>query len=301
MSLKVRIGFGVGVAPGLLADPRRLGDLVDQLDDGGWDSLWFPERVNAPQLDPLVAMAYVAGRSERLKFGPAVLVVPGRNPVLLAAALASLDVVSGGRCLPAVGLGVADSAEHRAFGVRRSERAAWFDEALPLMRRLWSGETVVHEGPRFRIAGARVRPVPVQDPFDVWMGGRAASELRRCGRLGDGWLASFTTPAEVARGRGVVEEAAEEAGRRIDPEHYGVLIPVVEGEIPGPLLHRVRERRPDVDPGDIVATSPERLAAMIEAFVAAGASKFVVFPAGEPDDWTAFVDRYGARVLPLQT
>jgi len=108
-----------------------LGRLVDDLDLFGYDSLWFPERVNSPQLDPIVAMSYVAGRSERLKFGPAVSVVPGRNPILLAKALASLDLVSGGRCLPAFGLGIANAAEHQAFQVERKERAPWLEEGRP--------------------------------------------------------------------------------------------------------------------------------------------------------------------------
>lgn len=300
--MKVRIGFGIGAAPRLFADPGELGRVVDQLDAEGWDSVWFPERVNAPQLDPIVAMGYVAGRSERLKFGPAVTVVPGRNPVLLAKALASLDVVSGGRCLPAVGLGIANSAEHQAFGVERRERAPWFDEALPLMRRLWAGETVEHHGERFTISGARIRPLPVQDPFDVWLGGQAPSELRRCGRLGDGWLASFTTPRHVAAGKAVIEEAAAAAGRTIDPEHFGVLIPTLaEGPVPEPLAAAVAARRPDAEVTEVVATSPAHLAEMIAAHLAVGASKFVVFPAAEPEDWHHFITRVGAGVLDLQT
>ena len=75
-------------------------------------------------------MAYAAGRTTRLKFGMSVLVLPGRNPVVLAKELATLTVMSGGRLLPAFGLGVADGAEHQAFGVARGERAPWFDEAL---------------------------------------------------------------------------------------------------------------------------------------------------------------------------
>jgi probable F420-dependent oxidoreductase len=300
--MKVRIGYGIGAAPQLFSDPGGLGRVIDALDRTGFDSVWFPERINSPQLDPLVAMAYVAGRVDRLKFGPAVSVLPGRNPVVLAKALASLDVVSGGRCLPAVGLGIANTAEHQAFQVDRADRGPWVNEALPLMRRLWSGERVVHHGERFRVEGARVLPIPVQDPFDVWLGGRAPSELRRCGRLGDGWLASFTTPTDVAEGVEAIQSAATEAGRSIDPEHFGVLIPyVADGPIPERTAELVRSRRPGTEPGEVVATSHARLGELIEAFVTVGASKFVLFPAAEPPDWVNEIEQTASALLHLQS
>jgi len=302
--MKVRIGFGIGAAPRLYAETHGLGRVVDALDKHRYDSLWFPERVNSPQLDPIVAMSYVAGRSERMKFGPAVSVIPGRNPVLMAKTLASLDQVSGGRCLPAFGLGIANTAEQQAFGVDRKERAPWLNEAMPLMRRLWTEEVVDHEGERFSIKGARVLPKPVQNPFEVWLGGQAPSELRRTGRLADGWLASFTTPHHVAEGIKVIEAAAEEAGRWMDPEHYGVLISVSTDGIPDAVAERIAQRRPDADPEDVIATSHKRLGEMIDNYLDAGASKFVVFPSGDlgtPDDWITEINAIADAVMHKQT
>lgn len=303
--MKVRIGYGIGAVPTLMDTPDGFGSVVDDLDRLGYDSLWFPERINSPQLDPIVAMSFVAGRSKRLKFGPAVSVVPGRNPVLMAKMLASLDVISGGRCLPALGLGIANTAEHQAFQVDRKERAPWLNEAMPLMRRLWTEDVVDHEGERFSITGARVLPKPVQNPFEVWLGGQAPSELRRTGRLADGWLASFTTPGIVKDSIAVIEEAAAEAGRTMDPEHYGVLIPYVpgagEGEVPEPIAARVAMRQPDADPREIVATSRARIVEMVDEFLSAGASKFVLFPTREPEDWTVELEALAQVALPLQT
>ena len=261
--MKVRIGYGIGAAPKLFADLGGLGRLVDDLDRFGYDSLWFPERVNSPQLDPIVAMSYVAGRSEHLKFGPAVSVIPGRNPILMAKALASLDLVSGGRCLAAFGLGIANAAEHQAFQVDRKERAPWLEEAMPLMRRLWSEDVVDHHGERFHIEGARVLPKPARDPFEVWLGGQAPSELRRTGRLADGWLASFTTPRHVVEGINAIKVAASDAGRSIDDDHYGVLIPYVEGANPQPIADRVTARRPDAAAREGCATWRPRRAWML--------------------------------------
>ncbi|MDQ3469157.1 MAG: LLM class flavin-dependent oxidoreductase, partial [Actinomycetota bacterium] len=117
--------------------------------------------------DPVVAMAYAAGRTTRLKLGTGVLVVPGRNPVVLAKELATLAVMSDGRLLPAFGLGVVDGNEQQAFGVQRTARAAWFDEALTVMRSCWRNDVVDHHGERFHYEALRVRPRPSR--LDVWL------------------------------------------------------------------------------------------------------------------------------------
>src|SRR4051795_1435192 len=152
--MKIRVGFGLGVRTTF--NDERFAELVDGLEALHFDSLWVSERIGGEAPDPVVAMAFAAGRTTKLKFGTAVMVLPGRNPVLLAKALASLDRLSGGRLLPAFGLGVADPVEQQGFGVARGERAEWFDEALPLIRRLWSGQPVDHDGPRFHYQGVRV-------------------------------------------------------------------------------------------------------------------------------------------------
>ena len=113
--------------------------------------------------------------------------------------MGELAVLSGGRALPAFGLGIAHPVEQQAFGVARGDRASIFDEALPLLRRLWSEDSVDHDGTWFHYEGMHVLPKP-EKPLDVWLGGKAPSELRRVGRLGDGWLASFATPRAVRGG-----------------------------------------------------------------------------------------------------
>src|SRR5947207_2799715 len=204
--MKVRIGFGLGTAG--LRDDQRFAGLVADLERLGFDSLWLSERLTSPTLDPVVGMAFAAGATRSLKLGTSVLVLPGRNPALLAKQLASLDRLSGGRLLLAFGLGLADPAEHQAFGVDRRERAAWFDEALPLLRRLWTEDDVDHDGPRFCYRGLSVRPKPIQNPLEVWMGGLGPRTLKRIGQMADGWLPSQCTPADAAAGRKAIEQAA---------------------------------------------------------------------------------------------
>ena len=297
MKVRIAVGLGAGAAVG---DAGAFGALVDQLEDRGFDSLWLSERLNGPGPDPLTALAVAAGRTTRLKLGTSVLVVPGRNPVVLAKELATLDALSGGRALPAVGLGAPDPLEHQAFGVQREERAAWFDEALPLMRRLWTGEPVHHDGPRFRLDGVTVGPVPVQQPLDVWLGGIAPSELRRVGRLGDGWLPSFCTPDDAAAARPVVEAAAADAGRTMDPEHWGALVLYSMHGTPDRLRAALATRRPGLDVESVLPDSYERLRSMLEAFVERGFSKLVVVPAVPPADWQRELEELETHLLDLQ-
>ena len=248
-----------------------------------------------------MALAVAAGRTQRLKLGTSVLVVPGRNPVVLAKEMATLDVLSEGRFLPAVGLGAVDPIEQQAFGVRREERGRRLDEALALMRALWSGEPVTHHGEFYDVEGVRVLPRPHQELVDVWLGGIAPSELRRVGRIGDGWLPSFCTPEDVADAIPVIEAAAADAGRTTDPEHYGVLITYCDGPVPARIAELVERRRPGLDPtrgGAVVRGAPRAGRA---EFIAAGATKFVVMPLSDAGDWDAELGRLADALLPLET
>ena len=296
--MKIRVGYGLGTQG--LARADGFGELVDRLEERGFDSLWLSERVTGDAPDPLVGLAFAAGRTKKLKLGTSVQVLPGRNPALVAKEWASLDQLSGGRALPAFGLGVAQPAEQQAFGVERGERAALFDEVLPLVRRLWTEERVDHDGPRYSFRDLSVRPLPAQQPLDVWLGGRAPSELRRVGRLGDGWLPSFSTPPEVAEGRRTVETAAADAGREIDPEHFGALVIYADDAIPDVLHAAIQARRPGLDPAELVPVGHAALRAHLEAFIARGFSKLVLIPAFDPPSWADELEALAAAVLPLQ-
>ena len=209
--MKVRIGFGFGVRTKL--NDSGFAEVVDALEALRFDSLWLSERIGGDAPDPLVAMSFAAGRTQRLKFGMSVMVLPGRNPIVLAKELATLDRLSNGRLLPAFGLGVADPHEQQAFGVERGARAKMFDEALAVLRGCWSAEPLTHHGEHFHYDNLQVRPKPLQHHVDVWLGGIAPSELRRVGRLADGWLPSFVTPDDAARGREIEMNLIEDQSR----------------------------------------------------------------------------------------
>lgn len=297
----MRIGYGLGTATTL--NGPSYGVVVDTLESLEFDSLWLSERISGTAPDPLVAMAYGAGRTSNLKFGMSVMVLPGRNPVVLAKELATLATMSGGRLLPALGLGAVDPVEQQAFGVERTERAQLFDEMLTVMRQCWTGEPFTHHGERFDYVDVTVLPAPTR--MDVWLGGIAPSELRRIGRVADGWLPSFVTPADAAAGRTVIEEVCAEHDRAIEDDHYGVLIPYSFGPIPERLLRLLAKRRPDLsDVDELVPTSWEALTTLIRRFVDVGTSKFVVLPLVEPDGpdgWVTHLTEAADVLLPLET
>ena len=296
--MKIRIGYGIGTQ-GLADGGARFAELIDALEALGFDSIWCSERATGPIPEPMVSLAFAAGRTKRMKLGTSVQVLPGRNPVLLAKQWASLDRLSGGRALPAFGLGVVEPMEQQAFGVAREERAAWFDEALPLIRRLWAEDAVDHDGPRFHYQGVSIGTRPVQDPPDVWLGGRAPAELRRVGRLADGWLPSFCTPAQVAEGRVVVEEAAAANGRAIDPEHYGAMVFYARTEVPD-TYGRALSSRLQFDPADVIVVGIPALRDRLEEFVAVGFSKLVLVPVQEAESWTDELEELAMSLLHLQ-
>ncbi|MDL4819467.1 LLM class flavin-dependent oxidoreductase [Actinomadura opuntiae] len=295
------VRIGMAPASGALG-PDSLTALARGLEREGFDSLWVSERASGAVLDPVVVLTHAAALTSKIKLGTAVMTVPGRSPALLAKELASLDVLARGRLLPAFGLGQRLPAEQQAFGVRREERAAIFEEALPLLRRFWAGEAVTHDGPRFRYDGLRIAPRPVKGGFDVWMGGTSEAELRRTGRLSDGWLAAFTTPAEAERGRIAVQDAAAAAGREIEEEHFGAVVPYRRGPLPeeaAARFARVRRISGPADPADVVPDL-DGLEAHLKRLIEAGLSKFVLAPLSAPADWDAELTDVRDAALPLQ-
>ena len=296
---KVRIGVGsVGLRS---SDPGgEFDEFVDALEQSGIDSLWLPDLVSTPGVDATIGTAWAAARTRTLKIGTGVTVLPGRNPMLLAAELASLAVLAPKRILPAFGVRAATPSERQLYPVP-GRRAAVFEESLVVLRRLLSEDAVTHHGEFFTLDDASVAPRPAR-PLDLWLGGRADVGLRRVGRLADGWLGSFLTPDEAARARGVIERAAADAGRAVEDDHYGVNVTVVlPGVDPGRALARAAQQRPDADPEQLVAVGWGGAAEQIRRFVEGGLTKFVVRPAAPVADWATFLDEFRAELGPLES
>ena len=196
------------------------------------------------------------------------------------------------------GLQPAQPAERALFGVPDGKRAAVFDESLQLLRLLLTAEKVTFDGEFFTVSDASVGSRPAK-PLDIWLGGSAPAGLRRVGRLADGWLGSLLTPAEAGAAVGVIQDAAAQAGREVEADHFGLSLPVALNGIPDPLLASIRRRRPDTDPAALVAAGWDGARRMIEQYVEAGLSKFVVRPAA-PGPFGSFADGFVRELMPLQ-
>ena len=292
--MKIRFGVGLGANTA----PNQLAAIVDHMETSGVDSLWFSELVYSPAVDPVVGMAYALARTARLKVGTSVAVLPGRHPVLVAKQLASLAAVAPKRVLPVFGLRSAIAAEREVFTVPDGERAAVFDESLRVLRAALVDDSASYSGRYFTVSAAAVAPRPVP-PRDSWLGGSAPAAFQRIGTLADGWLGSFLTPAEARAGREAIERSAAQAGRHIEPDHFGISLAVADGELPAELAAAVRRRRPDVDPADLVAADWEQLHRQIDAYLNAGLTKFVIRQAG-PAPQGAFIDRFVAELAGRQ-
>lgn len=296
--MKVRIGVGTGASP--TGDGSGFARLVDDLDELGFDSIWLPEVLTAPTLDPLAGLSFAAAHNPRLKLGTTVL-LPGRNPVRLAKQLATVDVLSAGRLLVTFVPGLPRQPEAGAVGVPAEVRGKVMDETLPLLRRLWAGETVTSRGGFADLEDVTVSPLPVQQPLEFWTGGTAPAALRRCGRLADGWLPSTCTPDEAERGRVVIDECADRAGRSISPEHFGVSIAYSAVPLEPATIQALASLRKGVDPRQVVPEGRGALRSMVQRFLEVGFSKFVVRPLGQPRSWRAELEALAAAVLDLQT
>jgi len=295
--MKVRIGVAAGA--GATDDAQGFLRLVDALDDLGYDSIWVPDVITAAIFDPIAALSIAAGRRDRLKVGTH-LIIPGRDPVRLAKELATLDQLSDGRLLLLFVLGLKQANELDAQSVVASERSAMLEEAMHIMRTLWSGQPLQFEGTFYSYENVELAVKPKQDPLEVWLGGQVPASLKRCGRIGEGWMPGLCSPEEAAAMREAVLAEAAAAGREIDDEHFGMNLSWVDRPMSDELLASIEARRPGFDPTHTIGCGASGLAERIHAFLDVGFSKFVIRPAEPPEDWAEAVESV-SEVLTLQT
>jgi probable F420-dependent oxidoreductase len=285
--MKVRMGVAIGGASNLTIE--QYGTVVDDLDRLGFDSVWLPETFLGSTFDPLVGLAFAAARVQRLKLGTH-LILPGRNAFRLARALAELDRLSGGRLLITAVVGLDDPLERAAQGLPKGDRGIDLGAMMSTLRDLWAAVPV---------NGATLPVRPLQDPLELWMGGRSQAALRRAGRLADGWLPGGI-PLDVAvAGKAAVEASAAEHGRTISPEHFGTNISYARQPLPDDVRAALAARLPGSE--DLVPVGRQALRDTIAAWVDAGFSKLVLRPATAPDDWHAELEELAGDVVDLQT
>jgi probable F420-dependent oxidoreductase len=224
-----RMKFGLfGINTGVCADPTTAAAAARAAEAAGFESVWTGEHIVLPDpqvppspvpaytpfIDTVIALAYVAGQSRTLKLGTGIIILPQRNPVVLAKELASLDVLSAGRLIFGIGIGYL-KPEFDAIGAPFEHKGPRTEEFLASMIALWTMEKPEYRGRFVSFGGVDARPRPVQKPHPpIVFGGATPQAFSRAARLASGWFGFALTPETTAKCIDGLKAACEQAGRR---------------------------------------------------------------------------------------
>jgi len=296
-----RLSFGV-MSGGPASD-------VEYLESLPIESLWVGGHVASPNPSPeaMAALAWLAARAQRVRVGTAILLLPLYAPAIVAKQIADLDRATGGRVTLGVGVGGEYPAEFAACGVPIGERGPRTDEAIPLLRRLWSGEPVSHHGTFADFDDVRIHPAPQQGAdLPIVVAGRQPVAMRRAARLGDGWMPYLYSPRRYAESVAVIRETAAADGRDLtDFEWFAFVFVNVDDDGDRAREDAARFLGGTYTKGDFAAMidrvaaagTVDQVTATLQAFVDAGARHLVFTPMvrGEP---RPLLDRLVGDVLP---
>ena len=284
------ITAGIGIMEFPFDTTSAFWQWVDLCEAGGIDSIWQTDRLisKQPILECMTALAAIAGRTKRIKFGVNVVSVAMRDPVLLAKQCATLDFLSGGRLLPGFGIGSPRGPEWTAMHLDPKTRGRKTDEALEIITRLWTGEKLDFPGKHFQLTGASIAPLPMQPDLPMWIGGSSDAAVRRTAQYGSGWQSGAETPETVGKVIAAIKEAVVAAGRSIDEDHYGAALAYRFGSWDDPGMTKLAdayETRTGRDAREAFAIGDsELIMGRIAEYVDAGASKFILRPVAQGDE-----------------
>lgn len=200
----------------LLAYDHVVGANVDRPDRAGGH---WPYTHHDTFAEPLVLLGYMAGVTRRIELVTGIVILPQRQTVLVAKQAATVDVLSSGRLRFGVGLGW-NTVEYEALGQDFHTRGRRLEEQVALLRALWTQELVTYHGRWHDITDAGIKPLPVQRPIPIWMGGAADAALRRMGALADGWILAGAPPPDLEERIAQLRQYTVEAGR--EPGAVGI-------------------------------------------------------------------------------
>jgi len=235
------------------ADAAMIKDLAQRAEEIGVDSLWVGEHVvlfdemevpypgskdgkipvpdGGGLLDPVATFGFLAGVTQRLRFGTGIALISQRNPIYTAKEFATLDWLTGGRIDFGVGVGWCKE-EVIASGYTWPDRGARADEFLEVVTRLWTDDEASFHGEHFQLEPCHLDPKPVQQPrLPIYVGGHARPSLRRAARFGDGWYGFQLTPQQTERILDSLRTEVEAAGRRWDELTIAVTPPTADPDI----------------------------------------------------------------------
>jgi probable F420-dependent oxidoreductase len=296
--MTIRVGFTTGGST----------EEVAALEALAIDSLWVGGHVASPNPSPeaMMALARLTAVTERVRVGTAILLLPLYAPAIIAKQVADLDRASGGRLTLGVGIGGEYPAEFRACGVPVAERGRRTDEAIGLIRRLWSAEAITHPGPFYPMEDVRIHPAPAQpDGPPIVVAGRKEPAMRRAVALGDGWMPYLYSAQRYAASVATIRHMAAEAGRDLSHfEWFAYLFVAVDDnadlardQAARFLGGTYRQDFAAMVSRVAVAGTAREVTAQLSAFVEAGARHLIIAPASRDQRW-AMVRRLADDILP---
>ena len=254
----MKIGFSLSNNQGI-EDVQEILRLATRAEELGFESVWASDHVfnvsyvqerigNRPYYEPLTILSYVAATTQTIGLGTSVLVLPYHNPIRLAKTAATLDVLSGGRLVLGVGVGVIEQ-ELDAMGSPYVERGAITDESIAIMKELWTQENPSYQGRFHSFSGMQFSPKPAQKPhIPLLIGGTSRAAIRRAARVGNGWHPTALEPESLSQGIRYLRERAQSEGRNPDEIPVSVSAPIGEaargrysmGADPAEILHKAQ-------------------------------------------------------------
>jgi probable F420-dependent oxidoreductase len=208
--------FGIALPNfGRYAQRETIVEIANLAEDLGFDSLWVSDHIVIPAshkgfgdvfYDPFATLSFVAAKTRSIQLGTSVIILPYRNPVVLAKTVSTLDVLCGGRITLGVGVGWLED-EFEALGVSYKDRGAITDECISVLKDLWTADEPNYRGKYFKFSNIRFFPKPLQKPHPpIWIGGNGLLALRRAISIGNGWHPVGLTPDEIQERRRAVDE-----------------------------------------------------------------------------------------------
>ena len=299
MSLEIGIG---------LRDSAGIAERAARCERLGFDSVHCGEHVffHGPVPNALIAMAVAAGATTQIRLLSAVVLLPMYPAALLAKMASVLDRASEGRFRLGIGVGGEYEPEFRAVGIPHGERGARTDEALEVIRRLFSGDPVSYDGRWAQLDELRLDPPPVSPGRpELWVAGRREVAQRRAGRMGDVWMPYMCTPEQLADGLLVAHAAAIEAGRSGDDVRGAVFLWANVGRDGIQAQRTIKQvvgRNYDQDFSGLtrylVAGTPEQCVARLREYEAAGATAIQLILGCAEDEENGMLDLIATDVLP---
>ena len=293
-----------------LPDPDAARRLVRLAEDGGFTSIHVGDHLAfaLPILDPFVQLAQVATLSSTLKVGTSVYLLPLRHPTPVAKQAATLDRISNGRFIFGLGVGGEFPGEFAAAGVPHNQRGARLNEGIEVLRKLWTGEPVSHEGRFFPFPETLMLPKPVRPGGPpLWVGGRTEAAFKRAGRLCDGYISYVVTPERFQNALSSIGAHYEAAGRDL-PEYgsahllFTRLGPTYEqayDDANALLSKRYAMDFSRATKRYAALGAPADMAETINGFFEAGCRHLELEFLGTPEERDAQIEQFGKEVRPL--